>query len=231
MITGFDTGCPILKYPYPNLTTATGPVDTFTQTGCSNPTTDGNLETATYDGNSDYNSLELALRHRMSHGLSFNLGYTYAHSLANFTDHLTAGLYPQNSYDYAAEMGNSILDIRSRFVGSFLWDLPFGQGKAYMNRANFAGRWLGGWQFNGIVTEQTGNPFQVTASNDGLVDGHNSLYADCLGVPSRARRPTTNCIQPRAFISIRRRLRSPVPDSSGPVLPIPITVPESRCGT
>jgi len=181
MITGFDTGCPILQYPYPNLTTATGPVDTFTAKGCSNPTIDGNLETATNDGNTDYNSLELALRHRMSHGLSFNLGYTYAHGLANFTDHLTAGTYPQNSYDYAAEMGNSILDIRSRFVGSFLWELPIGQGKAYMNGDNFASRWLGGWQFNGIVTEQTGNPFQVTASNDGVVDGHNALYADCIG--------------------------------------------------
>jgi hypothetical protein len=181
MITGFDTGCPILQYPYPNLTTATGPVDTFTPTGCSNPTAAGNLETATYDGNTDYNALELAVRHRMSKGLSFNLGYTYAHGLANFTDHLTAGLYPQNSYDYAAEMGNSILDIRSRFVGSFLWELPFGQGKAYMSGDNLAARWLGGWQFNGIVTEQTGSPFQVTANNDGVVDGHNSLYADCIG--------------------------------------------------
>ncbi len=183
MITGFDTGCPILQYPYANLSTATGPVDTYTTSGCSNPTGAGYLETATDDGNSAYNSLELGVRQRMWKGVTFNLAYTFAHGLANYRDNLTAQQLPQNSYDYGAEMGNSVLDIRSRFVGNFLWDLPLGQGKAYMNGDNFAGRWLGGWQFNGIVTEQTGSPFTVTANNDGLVDGHNPLYADCIGDP------------------------------------------------
>ena len=183
MITGFDTGCPVLQYPYPNLTTATGIVDTFNGTGCSNSTTSGYLETATFDGDSDYNALELAVRQKMTKGLSFNLNYTLSHGLANYRDNLTAAQLPQNSYDYAAEMGNSVLDIRSRFVGSFLWELPLGQGKAYMNGDNFAARWLGGWQFNGIVTEQTGSPFNVTASNDGLVDGNNPVYPDCIGDP------------------------------------------------
>ncbi len=184
MITGYDTGCPILQYPYPNLTTATGPIDTFHgSTTCASPgVSAGTLETATYDGNADYNSLEVSLKQRTFHGLTFNLGYTLAHGLANYADHLTqAGKFPQNSYDYAAEMSNSILDIRSRFVGNFLWDLPIGQGQPFMNGDNFAGRWLGGWQFNGIVTEQTGSPFQVSASGSNPVDGNNPLYADCIG--------------------------------------------------
>ena len=44
-----------------------------------------------------------------------------------------------------------------------------------MSGNNFAGRWLGGWQFNGIVTLQTGTPFNVTANNDGLVDSNNPV--------------------------------------------------------
>ena len=122
MITGFDTGCPILQYPYPNLTTATGPSIRARRLAVAQTLPhDGYLETATNDGNTDYNSLELALRHRMSHGLSFNLGYTCAHGLANFTRPLDGrAIYLKTRMITAAEMGNSVLDIRSRFVGKFL---------------------------------------------------------------------------------------------------------------
>ena len=183
-VTGFDTGCPVLQYPYANLNTVTN-VDTFAGAGnpCATTGSHAYLEDATFDGNSNYNSVEFALRRRISNGLSYSLGYTFAHGLANYRDNLTAQQLPQNSYNYSAEMGNSVLDVRSRFVGNFLWELPLGQGKRFMSGDNLAGRWLGGWQFNGIVTLQTGTPFNVTANNDGLVDGNNPVYANCIGNP------------------------------------------------
>src|SRR5277367_725582 len=183
-VTGFDTGCPILQYPYANLSTITN-VDTFAGVGvpCASAGSHAYLETATNDGNSDYNALQLDLQRRMSKGLSYGLGYTFAHGLANYRDNLTAPQLPQNSYNYGAEMGNSVLDVRSRFVGNFIWELPLGQGQRFMSGDGFAARWLGGWQFNGIITAQTGTPFNVTASNDGLVDGNNPVYANCIGNP------------------------------------------------
>jgi hypothetical protein len=183
-VTGFDTGCPVLQFPYANLNTVTN-VDTFAGAGnpCATTGSHAYLEDATFDGNSNYNSVEFALRRRISNGLSYSLGYTFAHGLANYRDNLTAQQLPQNSYNYAAEMGNSVLDVRSRFVGNFLWELPLGQGKRFMSGDNIAGRWLGGWQFNGIVTLQTGTPFNVTANNDGLVDSNNPVYANCIGNP------------------------------------------------
>jgi Carboxypeptidase regulatory-like domain/TonB dependent receptor len=181
MITGFDTGCPVLQYPFANLT-VNSVVDTFAGAGksCSNPNQQAYLETATFDGNSDYNGVEFQLKQRMTYGLSYSLGYTLAHGLANYRDNLTAGQLPQNSYDYAAEMGNSVFDIRSRFVGNFIWELPFGRGKRFMNGDNFAARWLGDWQFNGIVTLQTGTPFNITADTSNVIDGNNPIYADCV---------------------------------------------------
>lgn len=181
MVTGFDAGCPVLQYPYANLTNMLT-VNTFAGVGnpCSNPSQHAYLETATNDGNSDYNGVEFQLKQRMSHGLTYSLGYTYAHGLANYRDNLTAGQTPQNSYDYAAEMGNSVFDIRSRFVGNFVWQLPFGQGQRFMSGDNFAARWLGGWQFNGIVTLQTGTPFNITADINNVVDGNNPVYASCI---------------------------------------------------
>jgi hypothetical protein len=190
-ITGSDTTCPILQYPWANLNTVTN-IDTFAGfdpvTGkprCESTGQHAFLEYATNDGNTDYNSLELSLRRRMSKGLSYSLGYTFSHGLANFGDNLTDpdGALPQNSYNYAAEMSNSNLDIRSRFVGNFTWDLPFGQGRRFLSNPGATSRWLGGWQFNGIVTLQTGSPYSVTAANDGLLGFTHAVYANCIGDP------------------------------------------------
>src|SRR5579859_1973442 len=181
-ITGFDGGCPVLQYPYANLNTVSN-IDTFTATGCATTGQHGFLEYASNDGNTDYNSLEFSLRRTMSKGLGYSLGYTFSHGLANFGDNLTAAAFPQNSYNYGAEMSNSNLDIRSRFVGNFIWDLPFGEGKRFLSGQNAASRWLGGWQLNGIVTMQTGSPYSVTASNDGLLGFTHAVYADCVGDP------------------------------------------------
>jgi Carboxypeptidase regulatory-like domain/TonB dependent receptor len=183
-VAGFHNGCPVLQYPYANLSTPGDVnIDTFTATGCASRGQHAFLELATNDGNTDYNALELSLRRRMSKGLSYSLGYTFSHGLADFGDNLTAGPLPQNSYNYAAEMSNSTLDIRHRFVGNFLWDLPFGQGRRFLSNPGAVSRWLGRWQFNGIVTLQTGSPYSAVAANDGLLGFTHAVYANCIGDP------------------------------------------------
>jgi hypothetical protein len=183
-VTGFDNSCPILMYPYASLNTVTN-IDTFTGTAgkCASTGQHAFLEYASNDGNTAYNSLEVSLRRKMSKGLGYSLGYTFSHGLADFGDNLTAGALPQNAYNYAAEMSNSNLDIRSRFVGNFIWDLPLGQGKRFLSGPGAASRWLGGWQLNGIVTLQTGSPYSVVAANDGLMGFTHAGYADCIGNP------------------------------------------------
>ena len=134
-ITGFDNGCPILAYPYANLNTVTN-VDTFRRRrvrhvpndwpACLSRSTPRRMEIRT----------TTLWSFRFADGCprvsAYNLGYTFSHGLANFGDNLTTAQLPQNSYNYGAEMSNSILDIRSRFVGNFVWDLPFGQGKRFL---------------------------------------------------------------------------------------------------
>ena len=119
----------------------------------------------------------------MSQGLSYALNYTYSHGLANFGDNLTAGPLPQNAYNYAAEMSNSILDIRHRFVGNFTWDLPFGRGRRFLTGSGVTDRVLGGWQVNGIVSLQTGSPFSVTAPDLSFTGSNHAAYANCVGDP------------------------------------------------
>lgn len=184
-ITGFDNGCPIVDFPFANLNTVSH-IDTLVTASplkCSVSGQHAFLEFATNDGNTDYNGLEMSLRRRMSKGLAYAVNYTYSHGLANFGDNLTAGPLPQNAYNYSAEMSNSILDIRHRLVGNFTWDLPFGQGKRFLSSGGITDRVLGGWQFNGILTLQTGSPFTVTAPDSSFTGSNHAAYANCIGDP------------------------------------------------
>jgi hypothetical protein len=221
-VTGFDSGCPILQYPYANLSTGSLTSDTFAGVGSPCASTGQQhafLEFASNDGNTDYNSLELSLRRRMSKGLGYALGYTWSHGLANFGDNLTNQLTPQNSYNYGAEMSNSILDIRSRFVGNFIWDLPFGEGKRYLSGPSAASRWLGGWQFNGIVTLQTGSPYNVTAPNTGLIDPQNAVYANCIGDPFAGATTDHNSYTTTGFLINPAAFAIPAPGTFGNCAP------------
>ena len=110
--------------------------------------------------NSNYNSLQLAVKKQTSHGLLFNLNYTYSHSIDDgSTWH--SGATTANG-DAAGDgfttdwtrpgldRGNSIFDIRHRLVLNYVWDLPFGKHTGLLNAL------LGGWQYNGIWSFQTG---------------------------------------------------------------------------
>ena len=106
---------------------------------------------------SNYNSLQATLTKRVSHGLSFTAGYTYAHALDIASSNFGGGL-PQNSNEPNLDYGNSNFDIRHRFTFATTYTLPGRDGFAQM---------LKGWQINSIVTAQTGQPWtaQDTTSN------------------------------------------------------------------
>ncbi len=115
------------------------------------------------DGVSHYNSFQAQLNYHASKGLVFTSSYTWAHNIDNTDGYL--GFYavsPIYTYNHALNKGNSSLDIRNVFVSSALYDLPFGHGHTFGDHWN-RGLELaaGGWQFNTIVTAQTGSPFSV----------------------------------------------------------------------
>ncbi len=95
---------------------------------------------------SNYNGLQVTLNARNYHGLNAVLGYTYSHALddmgANWDFGYGSGL-PQNSYNLAAEYGNSDFDIRQRFTLSLTYQIP--------GRRGF-GQMLEGWELNSITT-------------------------------------------------------------------------------
>lgn len=123
-------------------------------------------------GRSYYNSLQVRLDKRMANGLSGLIAYTWGKSIDTGTGTATgsdgdSGV--QNPKNYYADRGLSGFDVRHRFVGSYLVEIPIGRGHRFLGDApGGVDAVLGGWQLSGIVTVQTGNPFSpTTADNTG----------------------------------------------------------------
>jgi Carboxypeptidase regulatory-like domain len=109
-------------------------------------------------GSSEYHGLQLTLRKEYSYGLTFLVGYTWAKSLDNDSyDRKATRNYRPGDMD----KGRSIFDLRNRFVGSVVYDLPFGK-----NLTGVSKQLIQGWQLNAILTLQSGLPFQVTTPDD-----------------------------------------------------------------
>ncbi len=153
---------------------------------CDTPPAAGVFDTsiATFRSNtvSNYNALQARLEKRVTHGLQFQLSYTYSHSL---DDASSASLGSTNNGDFRdqrfpiLDYGNSDFDIRHRFVISYIYDLPFGHGKRFGGgAAGWANQVIGNWQIGGIVTAQTGNHYTIT---DATTDSLTFETVDCGG--------------------------------------------------
>jgi len=127
------------------------------------------------NGNSNYNSLQLSLNKRYAKGFSILASYTWSKMI---DDASGDGNASPNPFDQRFNRGISNLDIPHRFVGSFVFELP-----RFANQ-NAVLRWVaGGWDANGIVSLQSGNPLTVISGRDNSFSGVNADRADLIGNP------------------------------------------------
>lgn len=105
--------------------------------------------------NANYNSLQAGLQKRLSRGVTFQLSYTWAHSIDD-----ASGFEQVSSrvpyYNHRAFHASSDQDIRHYVALSGLWDLPFD-------------KWFGrnrltkGWSLNPIFSYRSGQPLDIGA--------------------------------------------------------------------
>lgn len=125
-----------------------------------------NIMAYEFRSNSFYNALQLKADKRFSHSFAILAAYTWAHSIDDSPGAFGSsgsngsGNEPQDVYNLAAERGNAAYDLRHRLSISYIWDLPFGNGRSYASDIpTWANAIIGGWQMNGIYTFQSGNWF------------------------------------------------------------------------
>ncbi len=149
----------------------------FPSLGCGNPWLH-------YGAESGYNSLQAKLEKRYSSGLSYLASYTWSKSLDNSVDPLGGG----TSYrmwqiiPITHEITNSNYDVRNRFSFNGSYELPFGRGRAMMNKAPL---WLdeiaGGWRSDITFVGQSGIPFTVTTNGINTPSGQGQARSILVG--------------------------------------------------
>ena len=106
--------------------------------------------------NSAYNSLQVSVEKRFSHGIQFNAAYTLSKSI----DEASSFEGVLNPLPGANNRALSLFDARHRFVVSYDWALPVRRYSGMM------GKLLDDWSLSGITTFQTGFPIQLSSSSD-----------------------------------------------------------------
>lgn len=126
----------------------------------------GPLTYTAYSSKSRYNALTARVTKRFSSGLSALVSYTYAASFDQEGGDTDFSALPQDYSNLAANYALSTFDVPQRLVISPIWELPFGNGKHFLNQKGVVNALAGGWELSAIVTFQSGLPFTVGSPQD-----------------------------------------------------------------
>jgi hypothetical protein len=120
--------------------------------------------------NSNYNSFQAGFRMQNKHGLTLQMSYTWSHEIDIQSGDLTStnqqgsGGQISDPFNIEYDRGSGTIDRRNVFSANYIYNFPF-----FLHSESALTRTLlGGWQFSGITTAQSGNPVNVTYSPDTL---------------------------------------------------------------
>jgi hypothetical protein len=151
----------------------------------------GTITRKYYGADSSYNSLQVSIRRTIA-PLVVSLSYTYSHSIDDASDLADQNFV--NSYDLAANRASSNFDERHILTFSYVYSLPSHWASGWKKVA------LAGWQYSGITSFNTGQPFSVLngvfGDNAGVANGvgTNGSYADLVPGVSPYSKPSAAAI-------------------------------------
>ena len=188
--------CATMHPPVTDPPTAPVPCTAPSPFFAKNPTFYNTLSTVTggtqSNGNMSYNSLQAVLQKTMSHGLQYQVSYTFSKCMSDSTGYygawsnaLSASAYWQNIYDSKSEWAPCYYDATHILSGYAVYELPFGKGKQFGSNANgVVNQVIGGWSVSPIVTFRTGFPMPVYGAADNSGTFSRGARADCNSIPS-----------------------------------------------
>ncbi len=114
-------------------------------------------------GYGNYHALQIDFRQKQWHGMQFDVNYTWSHTLGLQPDGQWLGTITEFTIrDLRASYGPTLFDLRHVVHASGTFDLPFGHGKALLNRQGVLDKFVGGWSLGTIASYETGFPFQLS---------------------------------------------------------------------
>lgn len=137
-------------------------------------------------------ALQAGLEKRYSNGLLLTGQYSFTRAIGTESY--------QNPTNYNDSRGNLSNLRRHVFVGSYVYDLPFGKGRPFLSGVSRTADYLvGGWQISGLVQALSGAPFSPSFSTTivGSVGGRPNIVPGAGLYP--ANRTVAQYFNPSAF--------------------------------
>ena len=131
-------------------------------------------------GMATYNSLQATLVRQFRDGLHLQASYTWSKTLTDADSAIPFEGASGTSTNYQAgapritEKALSIQDIPQMFVLSYIYELPFGRNKHFLNQSGLLNELVGGWQIGGIQRYQTGQPLNNPCASG--VSGYDGCF-------------------------------------------------------
>jgi hypothetical protein len=124
--------------------------------------------------NSNYNALQVTLRHAMSAGVQFDLNYVYSHSIdASSNAERVNGFEAAGGVAYNNQAinawspdlwrGTSDFDTTHQLNFNVIWDIPYGKGRRWSTGNRVLNSMFGGWGLSSLGRWTSGFPFSVSA--------------------------------------------------------------------
>jgi hypothetical protein len=128
---------------------------------------------------SNYNALQVQFRQRSSHGLTYQVFYTYARAMddASGVINISGVGMIQNPQNIKGDYGPASFDQTHRLTANGVWELPVGKNKPWS--LGWADWIVGGWQLSGIYTLTSGRTFSVLGYNGPCYDEMGTYFTPC----------------------------------------------------
>ena len=143
----------------------------------------GDVVVRSNGGDSIYHSGQFSVDRKFSHGLLLRAAYTYSKLIDDGSEVFTTtgnSTFPEIITRQSSDRGLSAYDRRNRFVGTYVWALPYLHGGEGLGR-NILSQVTRGWAWSGTFTAQTGNPETISDGFDNNGDGRSGNDRPNLG--------------------------------------------------
>ncbi|HWZ51883.1 MAG TPA: carboxypeptidase regulatory-like domain-containing protein [Granulicella sp.] len=134
------------------------------------------IDTKFMEGGSIFHALQVNLTRNMDHGLFFAINYMWSHAINDGSVGAGEGDWPENVACYRCERSNSDDDVRQTASSSLVYQLPFGQGRRFLNNNGIVNQVLGGWEISNMLMARSGLPINITINRTAgeMPDGNNT---------------------------------------------------------
>lgn len=135
----------------------------------------GRVDIKSSGSSTNFNGLQISLQRPFTAGFLLGAQYMWSHAFDEGSLGAGESTAPQNVSCRQCEYASTNQDIRHTLTVNWIYELPFGEGRKYLEGS--ALRYIfGGWNFSGLLQARTGRPLTISVnrSTADLPDGNNS---------------------------------------------------------